>query len=116
MITKLRSSRRASSPSTPQPALGDSPAAPHPRPSSRLGWIVAGSLAVGVLAALVLVAVVPAQESNLTGAVLCGFAVGWAMLAAASVRFTASPQRWAAVPAVVLGLSGVLLVAFGSAA
>ena len=48
------------------------------------------------------------------GAVLCGFAVGWLLLAVLSVRFTDQPQRWAAVPALLMGLGGVLLVAFGS--
>jgi pimeloyl-ACP methyl ester carboxylesterase len=76
---------------------------------------VAGSLATGLLAALLLVAApfIPVEESSVTGAVLLGFAVGWAMLAVLSVRFTDQPQRWAAAPAVFMGLSGVLLVGFG---
>ncbi len=48
------------------------------------------------------------------GAVLCGFALGWAMLAVLSTRFTDQPQRWAAVPAAFMGLGGLLLLAFGS--
>jgi pimeloyl-ACP methyl ester carboxylesterase len=36
------------------------------------------------------------------------------MLAVLSVRFTDQPQRWAAAPALFMGLSGLLLVAFGS--
>jgi pimeloyl-ACP methyl ester carboxylesterase len=77
---------------------------------------VAGSLVTGLVAALLLVAApyVPPQESALTGAVLCGFALGWAMLAVLSVRFTDQPQRWAVAPAVFMGLGGVLLVGFGS--
>jgi pimeloyl-ACP methyl ester carboxylesterase len=72
-------------------------------------------LAAGLLAALVLVAapVVPAQESGVTGAVLCGFAFGWAMLAVLSVRFTTQPQGWAAAPALFLGAGGLLLITFG---
>jgi pimeloyl-ACP methyl ester carboxylesterase len=87
-----------------------------PGPRGRFGWIVAGSLATGLVAAMLLAAApfVPAQESALTGAVLCGFALGWAMLAVLSVRFTDQPQRWAAAPAVFMGLGGVLLVGFGS--
>jgi pimeloyl-ACP methyl ester carboxylesterase len=79
--------------------------------------VVAGSLATGLVAALLLVAApfVPATESGVTGAVLCGFALGWAMLAVLSVRLTDQPQRWAAVPALVMGAGGVLLEAFGSA-
>ena len=36
------------------------------------------------------------------------------MLAVLSVRFTDQPQRWAVVPAFFMGVSGLLLVAFGS--
>ena len=81
-----------------------------------IGWIVVGSLATGLVVALLLVAApfIPAQESRLTGAVLCGFAVGWVMLAVLSVRFTDQPQRWAAVPALLMGLGGLLLLGFGS--
>jgi pimeloyl-ACP methyl ester carboxylesterase len=85
-------------------------------PRGRIGWIVAGSLATGLVAALLLVAApfIPAEESGMTGAVLIGFALGWAMLAVLSVRLTDQPQRWAAVPAVVMGLGGLVLVVFGS--
>jgi pimeloyl-ACP methyl ester carboxylesterase len=78
---------------------------------------VAASLATGLLAALLLVAApfIPAKESEIAGAVLIGLALGWAMLAVLSVRFTDQPQRWAAAPAVVMGLGGLLLLAFGSA-
>jgi hypothetical protein len=31
-----------------------------------------------------------------------------------SIRFTDQPQRWAAAPALFMGLGGLLLVAFGS--
>jgi pimeloyl-ACP methyl ester carboxylesterase len=87
-----------------------------PGPRGHVGWIVAGSLAIGLVVALLLVAApfIPAEESRVTGAVLCGFAVGWAALAVLSVRFTDQPQRWAAAPALLMGLGGVLLVAFGS--
>jgi pimeloyl-ACP methyl ester carboxylesterase len=87
-----------------------------PGPRGHIGWIVAGSLAIGLVVALLLVAApfIPAEESHFTGAVLCGFAVGWAALAVLSVRFTDQPQRWAAAPALLMGLGGVLLVAFGS--
>jgi pimeloyl-ACP methyl ester carboxylesterase len=88
------------------------------RPTRRIGWIVSGAMAVGLLIALLLVAApfIPAQESRVTGAVLCGFAVGWAMVAVLSVRFTDQPQRWAAAPALLMGSGGLLLVAFGSSA
>jgi pimeloyl-ACP methyl ester carboxylesterase len=57
---------------------------------------------------------IAAEESELTGAVLCGFGLGWAMLAVLSVRFTDQPQRWVAAPALFMGLGGFLLVGFGS--
>lgn len=56
---------------------------------------------------------IPPTEAGVTGAVLCGWALGWATLAVPSVRFTGQPQRWAAAPALFMGLSGFLLVAFG---
>ena len=85
-------------------------------PTRRIGWIVTGSLAAGLVAALLLVAApfMPAEESAVSGAVLCGFALGWAMLAVLSVRFTNQPQRWAAAPALLMGSGGLLLVGFGS--
>jgi pimeloyl-ACP methyl ester carboxylesterase len=95
----------------------DSAALPaEPRRRWHTGWIVAGSLATGFLAAvlLVLAPFVPARGSNLSGAILCGFALGWGTLAVLSVRFTDQPQRWAAAPAVFMGLGGLLLVLFGS--
>ena len=104
----LSSSTSPSEPSVGSPRRGHAP----------MSVVVAGSLAAGFLAAAALVAapVVPVTESALTGAVLCGFAIGWAVLAALSTRFTTQPQRWAVVPAVVLGASGIILLALGSSA
>jgi pimeloyl-ACP methyl ester carboxylesterase len=77
---------------------------------------VAGSLAAGLVAALVLVVVplVPAEGDAVLGVVLCGFAFGWAMLAVLSARFTNQPQRWAFIPALYMGAGGLLLLALGS--
>src|SRR3954451_9758128 len=105
-------------PATPSPPTA-SPAAStrrYPEKRERIGWIVAGSLATGLVAAVLLVAApfIPVQESNLTGAVLCGSALGWAMLAILSTRYTDQPQRWAAAPALFMGLGGLLLIAFGT--
>jgi drug/metabolite transporter (DMT)-like permease len=73
-------------------------------------------LGAGLVAALLLVAApfLPADEDAVTGAVLCGFALGWAMLAVLSERFTDQPQRWAAAPALFTGLGGLLLIGVGS--
>src|SRR5689334_4061475 len=81
-----------------------------------IAWIVAGSLATALVAALLLVAApfIPAVESGVAGAVLCGFALGWAMLTGLSIRFTEQPQRWAAAPAALMGTGGLLLIGFGS--
>ena len=89
----------------------------EPTPRGRIGLIVAGSLAAGLVAALVLVAApfIAAQENVLTAAVLLGFAFGWALLAVLSVRFTDQPQRWAAAPAAFMGVAGLASLS-GSAA
>jgi pimeloyl-ACP methyl ester carboxylesterase len=97
--------------------LGSAPEAPI-GPRGHLARIVAGSLATGLVAGLLLVFApfIPADETGATGAILCGFALGWALLTVLSVRFTDQPQRWAAAPAVFMGAGGLLLIAFGSAA
>lgn len=113
----------ADDPVVPRPApesqaSGDPHGTPNrTRPKLRIAWIVAGSLVTGLVVALLLVAApfIPAEESELTGALLCGFALGWAMLAVLSARSSDQPQRWAAAPALFVGLSGLLLVGFGSA-
>jgi pimeloyl-ACP methyl ester carboxylesterase len=76
----------------------------------RIGLIVTGSLAAGLVAALALVAspFIPAKENVLTGVVLLGFAFGWALLAVLSVRFSDQPQRWAAAPAAFFALAGLI--------
>ena len=66
--------------------------------------VVAGSLLAGLVAALALVAgpFAGGREAVITGAILLGFAVGWALLAVLSVRFTdrrsagrrSRPPRW----------------------
>jgi pimeloyl-ACP methyl ester carboxylesterase len=51
---------------------------------------------------------VPPTENVLTGVVLLAFALGWALLAVLSIRFSDQPQRWAFVPAVFLALTGLV--------
>src|SRR4051812_38328388 len=82
-----------------KPSTSQNPAS-SPTGRGRIGRVVAGSLATGLVAALLLVAApfIPAQESAVTGAVLCGFALGGAMLAELSVGVADPPQRWAAAP------------------
>jgi peptidoglycan/LPS O-acetylase OafA/YrhL len=101
---------------TPKDQGQDRVSHPDRGPRGQIGWVVAGSLATGLVAALLLVAApfIPAEERAVTGAVLCGFALGWAMLAVLSVRFTDQPQRWAVAPALFMGGGGLLLVSFGA--
>jgi pimeloyl-ACP methyl ester carboxylesterase len=68
------------------------------------------SLTVGLLTSVALVATpfIPAKVNVLTGMVLLGFAVGWALLAILSVRFSEQPQRWAAAPALFLAVAGLI--------
>jgi hypothetical protein len=81
----------------------------QPPVKSRIGLIVAVSMVVGLVLAVVLVVVpfIPPKRNVLTGVVLLGFAVGWALLAVLSVRFSDQPQRWAAAPAAFMALVGL---------
>jgi pimeloyl-ACP methyl ester carboxylesterase len=87
-----------------------------PAGRGRIGIIVLGSSAAGLVTAVLLVVAPfgPATQSAVTGSILCGWALGWGMLAVLSVRYTDQPQRWAFAPALLMGMSGVLLVVFGS--
>jgi pimeloyl-ACP methyl ester carboxylesterase len=98
---------------TTEPTSGD-PAAPRAPRSRRshVGRVVAGSLVVG-FAAAVLLPFLPAGTVDVnfsTAMVLFGWALGWALLAVLSIRFTDQPQRWAVVPAVFMALSGALVL------
>src|SRR5688572_23161843 len=73
------------------------------------GSIVAGAaLAVAFLLSLAS----GGSEPVVTGSVLLAFGVGWGLMAFTSSRFSAQPQVWTAVPAMVLGLIGLGLVVF----
>ena len=78
-----------------------------PRGRTLLAGVVAGA----VSAALLTMTVFPgAEESVTTGALLAGFAVGWAVMATLGKRRTGRPQRWAVVPGVAMGATGVVLL------
>jgi FtsH-binding integral membrane protein len=89
----------------------------QPTAKSRIGLIVALSMAAGLIVAVVLVAMpfIPARENVLTGVVLLVFALGWALLAVLSTRFSDQPQRWAAAPAMFMAVAGLISLS-GSAA
>ena len=78
------------------------------RASVGFGPVVAVSLVAGLVtaAAFTLVAFAGAEEHVITGTAMLAFALGWALLAAGSARWTDQPQRWAAVPAGLMGLVG----------
>jgi len=86
----------------------------RPTQSHRLFPLVAASLIVGFLLpiALILGPVSGGGESRMTGAALLGWGIGWELIAVLSLRFTGEPQRWAVLPAAILGVSGLLLIAF----
>jgi pimeloyl-ACP methyl ester carboxylesterase len=87
------------------------PAAPGPR-RTRIGAVVAGSLAAGFAAAVILpflpVGTVDVDFS--TAMVLFGFALGWALMAFLSTRLTDQPQRWAVAPAIFMAMSAALVL------
>jgi pimeloyl-ACP methyl ester carboxylesterase len=73
---------------------------------------VAGSLAAGFAAAVIL-PFLPVDTLDVdfsTAMVLFGFALGWALMAVLSIRFTDQPQRWAVAPAIFMVLSGALVL------
>lgn len=94
-----------------QPHSAAAPAPVKPGPVAR---IIAVSLAAGAVAALVLALVVFAgsTESVITGSMLVGFGFGWALIATLTSRYTSRPQRWAIVPATLLGATGCALLVF----
>jgi pimeloyl-ACP methyl ester carboxylesterase len=99
--------------SGPAPASDDQLAAPvSGSQRTRVGTVVAGSLAGGFVAALLLpfLPFGAVDEDFSTAMVLFGFALGWALLAMLSTRFTDQPQRWAVVPAVFMAVAGVLVL------
>src|SRR5438067_11543204 len=80
----------------------------------RVGLVVAGSMFSGLVASLALV-VGPfggAQEHVIMGTALLGWALGWALLAVLSIRWSDQPQRWAFVPAALMALAGASLLIF----
>src|SRR6202162_207717 len=86
----------------------------RPIRKGHVGLIVAGSMITGFVVALVLV-IGPfggAQEHVIMGTALLGWALGWALLAVLSIRWSDQPQPWAVVPAAVMALAGAGLLIF----
>jgi pimeloyl-ACP methyl ester carboxylesterase len=75
--------------------------------------VVAVSVIAGLAAAAAgIIVSAGGTEPVVDGLVLLGFAAGWALLLALSVRLTDHPQQWAAVPAAVMGAGGAALLVF----
>ena len=79
----------------------------RPKRKGRISLIVAGSLILGLVTSVVLV-IGPfggAQEHVIMGTAQLGWALGWALLAVLSTRWSDQPQRWAVVPAALMALA-----------
>jgi len=87
------------------------------RTDSRLAWIISGSLILGLASAVFLVAVPlgGARENVITAGVLLASALGWTSLAVLSTAWTDLPQRWAAVPAILMTLVAMGLIVWPGA-
>jgi pimeloyl-ACP methyl ester carboxylesterase len=75
---------------------------------------ILGGLGAGALLAVALL-LGPASggsEPLVTGSVLVAFGAGWGLIGWLTSRFSSQPQAWASVPAILLGASGLGLVAF----
>ncbi|HEX5811297.1 MAG TPA: alpha/beta hydrolase [Pseudonocardia sp.] len=95
---------------TRAPASGTAPTGNRRVP---FAVVAVASVLGGLVTTLVLVLVVfaGATEPVITGAGLLGLASGWALLAVLTTRWTDQPQRWAAVPAAAMALTGAGLLA-----
>ncbi len=75
-------------------------------------FAIIGSLLGGAALAVLLVLTLASggSEPLVTGSVLLAFGLGWGLMALTSSRFSAQPQTWAALPAVILGSIGLGLI------
>ncbi len=78
MIATEQTPASTTAAATPEDESLGRPSGRGPGRKASIGRVVTGSLAAGLVAALLLVAApfIPADVSALTGAVLCGFALG----------------------------------------
>lgn len=81
---------------------------------SRIGLVVLGAIASGLLLGLLLVLVVfaGAAEHEIVGAALFALGAGFVLLTVASTRYTDQPQPWAFLPGVGSAVGGLALLLF----
>jgi len=81
---------------------------------NRIGLVVIGAIAFGLLLGLLLVLVVfaGASEHEIVGSALCALGAGFALLAVGSRRLSDQPQHWAMSPGVASAVAGLALVLF----
>ena len=87
----------------PEPTRTERP----PRGRTLLAGVAAGAVAAVGLSTTVFAG---AGEAVTTGALLLGFAVGWAVMARLGRLRSGEPQQWAVVPAVAMGATGAALL------
>jgi hypothetical protein len=90
------------------------PTAAAPPAKSRIGLLVFGAIASGLLLGLVLVLAVfgGGREHEITGAALFALGSGFVLLAVGSTRFSDQPQRWALAPGVAAAVVGLAMWLF----
>src|ERR671938_427545 len=91
---------------TSTPAASESPA------GGRIGLVVLGAIASGLVLGLLFVLVVfgGGPEAQITGGGLVALGAGFVLLAAGSTRFTDQPQKWALPPGIGSAVVGVALL------
>ena len=67
---------------------------------------------IGLAIALLLGPASGASEPMITGSVMFAFGLGWGLMAFLLTRYSAQPQPWMVVPALVLGITGLVLMVF----
>ncbi|MCU1345568.1 MAG: hypothetical protein JWL70_1834 [Acidimicrobiia bacterium] len=88
------------------PPAGDAPSRGH------IGRTVTLTVLGGLVLAIVAVVgpLAGAEEHVITASVLGAFAIAWLLLAQVTTRRTDQPQRWAMVPAAVMGVAAVTIL------
>jgi pimeloyl-ACP methyl ester carboxylesterase len=88
---------------------------PQQRTSTRspvLAIVVSLIAGIALAVALLLGPASGGSEPVITGSVMLAFGLGWGLMAFLSTRYSAQPQIWMVVPALFLGITGLLLMVF----